>query len=88
MNHLLADARREVVQKSRSQIDEETAYKWASRSVAAYHIFTETHLHKWLRDAAYYQDEAVEHAAMADETGAVLHAVRQWLRQYVPVDVL
>ena len=83
---LLADAQRELAQKSRSQIEEETAFKWAARAVAAYRQVRVPPYQKarWLRDADHYKEEALEHAAMADESGEVLRAVREWMQQYIP----
>jgi hypothetical protein len=88
MNDLLANARREVTQKPRGQIEEETAFKWASYSVATYELFQSTRLHHWLRDSQHYYDEALEHAALADESGEVLRAVRVWVSRYVPPGVI
>jgi hypothetical protein len=42
----IAEARREIMRKSRSQIEVETAYKWAARAVAAYQLFQSTRLRK------------------------------------------
>ena len=84
MNDLLADAEREILQKSRSQIEEETAFKWAARSVAAYRRFQLTHLHRWLRDSEHYFEEACEHGALADESGVVLRTVVKWMRRHIP----
>ena len=33
-------------------------------------------------------DEAIEHAAMADRTGAVMRAVRDWVDQIVPLGAI
>ena len=84
--NLLADAQRELAQKSRSQIEEETAYKWAARAAAAYRFAREsgTNKHRWLRYAESYFSEAVEHASLADDTGEALHAVREWMGRYIP----
>ncbi len=82
--NLLAEARREVLQKHRSQIEEETAFKWAARAVETYKLFAETGLDRWFRDSEHYEDEAREHAALADNSGAVLRAVHEWMRRYIP----
>lgn len=84
---VLDDARREVLEKTRQQIDEETAYKWAARAAAAYEYFRHGGELCWLRDCEEYLHEAIEHAALADHSGAVLRAVRQWVHQYVPRDI-
>lgn len=82
--NLLEEARCEVADKTRDQIEEETAYKWAARAVAAYERHAKSDGAMWLRDAVTYFDEAVEHAALADRSGLVLHAVRQWVDAHVP----
>ena len=84
MNDLLFNARREVLRKSRSQIEEEKAFNWAALAVATYDLFQETRQHRWLRDSEHYLEEALEHAAMADESGRVLRAVSEWMRRYIP----
>ena len=84
MSDLLAEARREILSKSCGEIERETAFKWAARAVAAYTIFRETRLHRWLRDSEQYLDEAFEHAALADGSGEALRAVREWVHQYIP----
>ena len=86
---LLDDARVELAQKTRSQIEEETAYKWAARAVAAYENLVKSgdDAHaalRWLRDFEHYRDESTEHAALADDTGSVLQAVRAWMLPHVP----
>ncbi len=80
----LDEAREEVQVKSRSQIEEETAYKWAARAVAAHENYAQTRNVSWLRDCQDYYHEAVEHAALADHSGAVLRAVRTWVHRYIP----
>ena len=69
MSDLLAEARREILSKSCGEIERETAFKWAARAVAAYTIFRETRLHRWLRDSERYLDEAFEHAALQTAPG-------------------
>jgi len=82
---LLAEAQREISQKSRSQIEHETAFKWASRAAAAYGLFRSNQKElRWLRDSADYYHEAIEHAALADHSGEVLRAVREWVHRYIP----
>lgn len=86
---LLDDARREVVQKSRAQIEEETAWKWAARAAASYQLFIESGRQdeRRLRDTVEYQHEAIEHGAMADHSGHLLARLRAWMHQYVPRDL-
>ena len=80
----LDEARHEVQDKTRSQIEEETAYKWAACAVAAHENYELTDNVSWLRDCQDYFHEAVEHAALADQSGAVLRAVRTWVHRYIP----
>lgn len=82
---LLDDARQELAQWSRQEIETATAYKWAARAVAAYEQLVQapsghTSAQRWLHDWWHYFDEAVEHAALADDTGDVLRAVRAWIQ--------
>jgi hypothetical protein len=79
----LDEARRELNERTREQIEEETAYKWAARAVAAYenHVRAPSDATTWLLDADSYMHEAIEHAALADRTGDVLWNVRRWVRQ-------
>jgi hypothetical protein len=80
----LPEARREILEKSRSLIEAETAYKWADRAVAAWQLHADTDAEQWLRDAVDYLHEAVEHAALADHSGTVLREVHAYVHQYVP----
>lgn len=88
MTSELEEARREIEAKSRSQIEEETAWKWAARAVAAYQnahrLGGRNIANRLLRDATDYYHEAIEHAALADHDGDVLRTVRQWIHRYVP----
>jgi hypothetical protein len=87
MNDLLAEAEREIRQKHREQIEEETAYKWAARAVAAYRAFRSSNRASWLRDSENYYNEAIEHGALADPySGAVLRDVIEWIHNYIPSD--
>ena len=80
----LPDARREILQKTRSEIEEETAVRWAERAVAAYQLSSMQQDNRYLRDAGDYYHEAVEHAALADHSGEVLRRVREWVHRFVP----
>ncbi len=78
----IAAATSEITQKSRTQIETETARKWAARACAAYAQYVTDRDTHWLADAVEYQHEAVEHAAGAEEaagpgvTIGVLAAIR------------
>lgn len=90
---LLAEAREELAHKSRMLIEQETAWKWAARAVAAYERFMQqsapqpTDLDnpaRYLLDASHYLEEASEHAALSDSTGALLRRVHEWVGERVP----
>jgi hypothetical protein len=58
----------ELEEKDHLDIERETAYKWASRAIAAYSVAAEADLApgervNWMLDANDYEREAVEHAA-------------------------
>jgi hypothetical protein len=76
---MLTAARAELAVKTRQQIEEDTAYKWAARAIAANLNYEQTRNLRWLRDSADYLHEATEHAVFADSDGAVLRRVRQWM---------
>jgi hypothetical protein len=61
-----AEARQELLSKPLSQINEETAEIWATRALAALHLFLETHDIKWAVTFADLRHEALEHAAVVD----------------------
>ena len=72
----------ELRKKSRSQIDRETAFKWAARSLAALELADqamspEERLGFYL-DAEDYLHEAMEHAATSLDLGLV-EEIRGWL---------
>jgi hypothetical protein len=77
----LFEAARELSQKTRLQIEAETAWKWAARAIV-------TDSYGRIVDASTYWGEALEHAALADATGAILAEVRAWMRQYIPEGTL
>ena len=80
----ITEARAELLGKSREQIEQETAFKWAARAVAAYQLWHEGRDPHMFRDCGIYWSEAVEHAALADDTGNVLQKVRDWVARYAP----
>ena len=80
----LEDARRELRAKTIKQIEEETAYKWAARAIAAYESYEDTGDPSWLKDSEDYYHESIEHAALADHSGRVLSVVRNWIHQTIP----
>lgn len=81
---MLEAARREVLEKSHEQVEEETAWKWAARAVACFENHEESHSERWLEDYEDYRHEAIEHAAFADQDGTVLRNVRAWLERHAP----
>jgi hypothetical protein len=78
----------EVGSKTHSQVDEETAHKWASRAIASYRHFEETGDGAWLLRSSDYYHEAVEHAALADHSGGVLREVRKRIHEVLPHHML
>lgn len=65
----------EVSTKSDKVLEEETAFKWASRACACYQRFCETGDKAWLLRADSYSAEALEHAALVRDCGATVGVV-------------
>jgi hypothetical protein len=65
MNLNLDRARAEIREKTKRQIEAETATAWAARAIAAWELAAETKHARWFVEAAQYEHEAVEHAAEA-----------------------
>lgn len=61
----LDSARKEIREKTLDQIQRETAYKWASRALAAREMFEDDQ--QFILDYAEYTHEALEHAALVDD---------------------
>lgn len=78
----------EVLNKSESQIQIETAHKWAARAIACYRLYGRTkHLH-WLTRAEEYRHEAIEHAAVAEDSCITLKKLdRQMKDEAVEVGI-
>jgi len=73
----LEDARAEVREKSHLKIEEDTAWRWAARSVACHELWRETGEESWLKAAEDYRHEAIEHAAFSWDD--VLPDVKRWI---------
>jgi len=74
---------KDIELKSLAQIQEETAWTWASRAAAAYKKLEETGDWKWKTDAEEYRHEAVEHAALIGDTHpTVLTEIHDALEEY------
>jgi hypothetical protein len=71
------EARREILNKSKVQIEEETAVKWAARAIAAYILFAETRDPSFLFDAVEYHHEAVEHASDTPILGDIVAVLKK-----------
>jgi hypothetical protein len=88
----LREARAELRDKTKRKIEIETAWKWASRAVAAYERFvaektTAARKLKWLVQATDYEHEAKEHSAEAGIAPAVSRALKaQKKRLRIPFD--
>ena len=61
----VASAIKEITEKSLDTIQRETAYKWASRALAAKELFSENE--QYILDYNEYLHEALEHAALVDD---------------------
>jgi len=72
----LAEALEEIQNKSYRQIEMETAWKWASRSAAAYQLVSNSNEKKHILEtfsvAEDFYHEAVEHAALVEEDASKL----------------
>lgn len=71
----LQSALEEVTTKSESQIQIETAYKWASRAIICYRLFVESSDLKLFAQAVDYHHEAIEHAASAEDDCRTLRRI-------------
>jgi hypothetical protein len=84
----IEDSLKELEEKSISDIQKETAWKWAGRAAAAYEKLAETGDWKWENDAEEYRHEAVEHAALiGDVHPDVLEEIHRSLKKYRNVSV-
>jgi hypothetical protein len=61
----VAEAKKEVQEKTDEQIEEETAYKWGARAVACFELFNETEALNWLIRGFDNRHESMEHASFA-----------------------
>lgn len=65
-----SDAREELESQSMLEIERATAKTWGGRAAAAYQLAREhegTARLRWIADAENYRQEAIEHAAMAED---------------------
>lgn len=65
----------ELKTKSIMDIQKETAYKWASRSIASYKLGNN-------KDAEEYRHEALEHAALVDDSGGLLKEISSEINKF------
>jgi hypothetical protein len=65
-------AKEELQKKSLDEIQRETAYKWASRALAAREL-------QLLNDHNEYVHEALEHAALVEDDGTFLLEIKKEL---------
>ena len=69
-------ARKELGEKSQTQIEEETAAKWAARAIVCYEQYIKVGLgDTWARAETNYH-EALEHAALADDPMCLVAEVK------------
>jgi len=83
----IEEALKEVQEKDEDQIEEETAYKWASRAIASYMMYDKTGEQKWLLAGEDRRHEALEHASLCEDDGKTLTAVRKEIEKHRPKDV-
>lgn len=77
-------AAHEVVCKSDSQIEAETARKWLARALACYRKADAAkagrEIKDWLMRGKGYADEALEHGALVRDGGETVAAIEKALR--------
>lgn len=73
----LAEALKEVRTKSDTDIDRETAHKWAGRAVAAFRIASETGDPTMILRAYDYEHEALEHASLVGDYGKLVGQIQK-----------
>lgn len=74
---------KDITEKTLAEIQEDTAWTWASRAAACYEKLKETGDWKWKTDAEEYRHEAVEHAALIGDTHpTVLQEIHDALEEY------
>lgn len=78
------EALKEVQEKDEDKIESETAYKWASRSIASYMMYEKTGELKWLIAAEDRRHEALEHASMIEDDGKILSEIRAEIDKHKP----
>lgn len=82
----IQDAMLEVMSKNESQIESETAIKWASRAAACYELAKvstdiKTRI-RWILRAEDNRHEALEHACLARDNCESARMVEESLKQY------
>lgn len=75
-------ALKEVQEKDEEDIEIETSYKWASRAIACFQLYTETELVTWLLKGEDYRHEALEHAALAKDHGKTLNIIDKEIEKH------
>jgi hypothetical protein len=87
-DQLVAEARRELQEKTQRAIEEETADRWAARAVAAFENYAaarDAHRDQeallWLIEAVGYEHEAGEHAAGAGTLAEVCATIQETKRR-------
>lgn len=71
----LKAAAKEISEKTDSDIQIETAFKWASRAIVCYRLYKGTGKIAWLQRAEDYKHEAIEHASLAADDFKTLKTV-------------
>jgi hypothetical protein len=82
----LEAAEKELSEKSYTDIQSETTWKWASRAAVAYlaSVDSEAPGEKlaWYLQGTEYAHEAIEHAALIEDKGKVLSEVQTEIEPY------
>lgn len=77
---------KELREKSHSDIERATAFKWGSRSIAAYKFSEDSEnvgeSIYWLELGNDFQHEALEHASMTGDSGALLAEMQSILQEH------
>lgn len=76
----MVKALKELQEKSLQDIEKSTALTWGGRALASYHLSRESatpaeRLQRFC-DGEGFRQEALEHASMCEDGGALLHAIQ------------
>lgn len=79
-------ALKEIKTKSLKDIEYDTAWRWASRAIAALVLANQAQLDderaKWLGLSRDFKHEALEHAALQEDNGTLVKRVQEEIETY------